>query len=99
MTSIATTFKTSPIATEIGLADRGLTASVGALLRRITGRVPEERLDRDPIREAAEVREMANSIRESDPRFASDLYAAADRHERLHALSTGPTTDAVRGQK
>jgi hypothetical protein len=32
-------------------------------------------------REAAEVRRYAESIREADPRFASDLFAAADRHE------------------
>ncbi len=32
--------------------------------------------------EAAEVRSLAQSLRLSDPRFAQDLFAAADRHER-----------------
>jgi hypothetical protein len=32
--------------------------------------------------ELASVRELADSYRSSDPGFASDLYAAADRHER-----------------
>ena len=32
--------------------------------------------------EAAEVRRMADGWRQVDPRFAADLYAAADRHER-----------------
>ena len=33
------------------------------------------------IREAAEVRAMAQQMLAQDPRFASDLFAAADRHE------------------
>ncbi len=32
--------------------------------------------------ELAAVRALAGSYRRSDPGFASDLYAAADRHER-----------------
>jgi hypothetical protein len=36
----------------------------------------------DPrLRAAAAVRELAFSYRQSDPGFASDLYAAADRYE------------------
>jgi hypothetical protein len=31
--------------------------------------------------EAAAVRQMADEVRKMDPRFAADLYAAADRHE------------------
>lgn len=31
-------------------------------------------------READEVRALARSMRDSDPGFAADLYAAADRH-------------------
>jgi hypothetical protein len=30
--------------------------------------------------EAAEVRRLADEVREVDPRVAADLYAAADRH-------------------
>lgn len=37
-----------------------------------------------PAEEAAAVREMAWRIRDSDPGFAADLFAAADRHERLY---------------
>jgi hypothetical protein len=36
----------------------------------------------DRAREAAEVREWAMTIQRNDPRFAADLFAAADRHER-----------------
>lgn len=32
--------------------------------------------------EAAEVRRYAQTMMECDPRFAADLFAAADRHER-----------------
>lgn len=35
--------------------------------------------------EAAKVRELAYSYSKTDPGFASDLYAAAARHESLHA--------------
>jgi len=34
------------------------------------------------VADAAAVRALADSVRKSDPGFASDLYAAADRHER-----------------
>lgn len=32
------------------------------------------------VREAAAVRRLASSLRDSDPGFAADLLAAADRH-------------------
>lgn len=35
-------------------------------------------------REAQKVRELASSYSKTDPGFASDLYAAAARHEGLH---------------
>ncbi len=35
-------------------------------------------------REAAAVREMAYAYSKTDPGFADDLYAAANRHEALH---------------
>jgi hypothetical protein len=35
----------------------------------------------DMADDAAAVRALADSYRKSDPGFASDLYAAADRHE------------------
>lgn len=37
--------------------------------------------------ELADVRALADSYRKSDPGFASDLYAAADRHERAHEVA------------
>lgn len=39
-----------------------------------------------PAEEAAQVREMAGSYARTDPGFAADLYAAADRYERMHSL-------------
>jgi hypothetical protein len=34
--------------------------------------------------EAQEVRKLALQYQQTDPRFAAELLAAADRHERLH---------------
>jgi hypothetical protein len=39
--------------------------------------------------DAAKVRALADSYRESDPGFASDLYAAADRYERECEAAAG----------
>jgi hypothetical protein len=36
---------------------------------------------RDRVREAAELRTWAACVQRTDPRFAADLFAAADRHE------------------
>jgi hypothetical protein len=41
-----------------------------------------EAAPRSMAEELAAVRALADSYRRSDPGFASDLYAAADRHER-----------------
>ena len=43
----------------------------------------ENREVTDRAAEAAAVREYANRFASHDPRFAADLLAAADRHERL----------------
>ena len=55
----------------------------GALFQRWAQRLlaVEPRATDDPVAEAASVRALADTYRESDPSFASDLYAAADRHE------------------
>ncbi len=45
----------------------------------------------DPVRQAAAVREFASGQVEVDPRFAAELFAAADRHEQ------GQTRDRARG--
>jgi hypothetical protein len=39
--------------------------------------------------EAAAVRALADSYRQSDPGFASDLYAAANRHEAAAEAAAG----------
>jgi hypothetical protein len=44
------------------------------------------RLAKTPAQEAQAVRELAWSYRETDPGFAADLAAAADRHEQLHSV-------------
>jgi hypothetical protein len=56
-----------------------LLASAIALLRH-----PGTPAPRYPSREAARVRAMAHRYESADPRFASELYAAADRHEMLY---------------
>ena len=38
---------------------------------------------RDRVREATELRAWATEVRRTDPRFAADLFAAADRHEAM----------------
>jgi hypothetical protein len=45
---------------------------------------PGKPVVRYPAREAARVRAMAHRYEAADPRFASELYAAADRHEMLY---------------
>lgn len=40
--------------------------------------------------QAAEVRERARGYMETDPSFASDLLAAADRHEALSSVEEQP---------
>lgn len=41
---------------------------------------------KSPAQEAQEVRDMACECQRTDPRFAAELFAAADRHERLHGV-------------
>jgi hypothetical protein len=47
--------------------------------------------------EAAKVRQLAYQRLKSDPRFAADLFAAADRHERLCMDTAGdlPTPELI----
>jgi hypothetical protein len=68
-------FRTAPrLATVIG-------ELVGALLNALPSGTPAPRY---PAHEAARVRAMAHRFEGSDPRFAAELYAAADRHETLY---------------
>ena len=66
---------TSP-GTWLGAALRGLKWLPAA---------PARSAPRDRAGEAASVRALANSYLRTDPRFAADLYAAADRHEQIDA--------------
>ena len=52
-------------------------------LLAVTDARAERREVADRAAEAAAVREYANRFASHDPRFAADLMAAADRHERL----------------
>jgi hypothetical protein len=75
-----TTFATPPIAR----LERGLPVSLLTALRLMIGRLARTRRAAVPSRreEAARVRQLAAQMQSHDPRFASDLFAAADRHER-----------------
>ena len=57
-----------------------LAQALRRLVRRRRPSMPEAGGDR--VREAAAVRDYAMSVRNTDRRFADDLFAAADRHER-----------------
>ena len=52
-----------------------------AALKRLMAPSVKPAAPRDRIREAAEVRAWAETVRRTDPRFADDLFSAADRHE------------------
>ena len=65
-------------ATMRGLMTRAFTSRDAAAARDDT----DPRITRARA-EAEEVREMAHAYRRDDPSFANDLFAAADRHERL----------------
>lgn len=56
-----------------------LFAAAIALFNRPAAPAP-----RYPSREAARVRALAHGYEGADPRFAAELYAAADRHEMLY---------------
>jgi len=57
-------------------------ATLGTLLRRDPA-ASAAPIDRTSV-EAQAVRDMARHYAKSDPGFAADLYAAADRHETLN---------------
>ncbi len=64
----------------LAAASRFLRDALGAPLLS-----PEQHVARD----AAKVRALAYRYREVDPGFASDLYAAADRHEQTIEAGAG----------
>lgn len=55
-----------------------------ALWRAVSRWTGKAAAEPSPAVEAAEVRELARQFIKTDPGFAADLYAAADRHEALH---------------
>ena len=57
---------------------------VGAAFQRLRGHhaVEARSKPRDRVSEAASARALADTYLKNDPRFAADLYAAADRHEQ-----------------
>lgn len=61
-------------------------AAASAALRQRGSRGSASALALSPAEEAARVRALAGTYLKSDPGFAADLFAAADRHERAHAM-------------
>jgi hypothetical protein len=71
-----------------------------------TALAARDRVAPQVIKEAAEARQIAHRFAKSDPRFAADLYAAANRHEfspsvdpgghQTHAHAARPTTSPRR---
>lgn len=78
----------SIVAGTVGRPPRGAHWAASAataawrLLWRLFG--PSAPMEMSPIAQAAAVRTMAHEFLQSDPGFAADLFAAADRHEFLH---------------
>jgi len=70
-------------------------AALRALLAKAFRQKPTPRVQaarptaREVLREAAAVRALAQTYALTDRGFAADLFAAADRHERLYADSSG----------
>jgi cytidylate kinase len=57
-------------------------AHVLAWMEAVTERRAERSEVKARLAEAAKVRSLAQAMMAQDPRFAADLFAAADRHER-----------------
>jgi hypothetical protein len=60
-----------------------LGAWLKATLVRLVSATAKPPPPRDRVREAAELRTWAAHVQHTDPRFAADLFAAADRHEAM----------------
>jgi len=93
MTTIATFLTQGPLLLRWRHA---LLLATGTWFRNPTDRCQAAR--REGADDAAAVRALAYTYRNSDPGFASDLYAAADRYEREHeaAASFASCNDARR---
>jgi hypothetical protein len=66
-------------------AARAAAAGWVALVRWLGGR-KQQSMVLDAAIEAAQVRAMARGLAATDPGFASDLMAAADRHETRQGI-------------
>lgn len=65
------------------IADNAVLGVRARLVARLGAQATPDTRETRLAREAAEVRRMADRQRHSSPAFASDLYAAADRHELI----------------
>jgi hypothetical protein len=81
ITSNTATDRFANIAVQGGPSPMG--AWLKSALRRLVPARARPQPPRDRVREAAELRTWATGIQRTDPRFADDLFAAADRHETM----------------
>ncbi len=74
----------------VGEALRELSTAAARVLTALRSALPQRRSAParalSPAEEAARVRDMAGSYVKTDPGFAADLYAAADRCERAQEI-------------
>jgi hypothetical protein len=70
----------------VGEALRDLSASIQRVLAALKAALPQRSATRaktlTPAEEAGRVRDLATTYVNTDPGFAADLFAAADRYER-----------------
>ncbi|MCA0244675.1 MAG: hypothetical protein LCI02_28030 [Proteobacteria bacterium] len=79
--SHSTTIQTLHVPTPAMPRGSSIAAALYAALAALFERRPPSRAKL--LKEAASVRALAASMQDSDPGFAADLRAAADRHEAL----------------
>ena len=77
-----TTTTLTSVVSSLPRAPRGaqLMALLYDAIERAVRRIEARRVARARAAEADSVRRYARSVQDSDPSFAADLYAAADRH-------------------
>ena len=79
---MSTTTTLSSVVESLPRAPRGaqLFALLFDALERLVRRIDAARIAHTRASEAEQVRRFARSLQDTDPGFAADLYAAADRH-------------------
>lgn len=74
----------------VGDALNELSAAAAKFLKALPAalqpRSPSKTRPQSLSEEACRVRELALGYLKTDPGFAADLFAAADRHEQIHGL-------------